>query len=329
MKVQLGRPVTYAKLHLEFLETGHLLASFQTQGRPFRIVRLLPDLVLVQVRLAVGVVLQLQGPDGRQARRSEVGEEPIEDGLRADDECDLLVEEMMGFLMDLLAREEHRCQTGQRFDFWPLGESSVSTSWPARTSRSLHIFRVAQRGFRLFAFWTPRGETAVSAEWKDLEDVLSKGVIIYLDTQLSRELEEWESFAKLLLMKAIGLGTLGVGGLAVRTLAIGMLATSVSGVGRFGVGILAVHVGAAEIVANGNLAIGVLAVNDLANGSLAHGILAVGVFALQRTSLESFLSHRCVQVIVESSNDIRVKAKKTRGGSSVWKKDGWKSMAFR
>lgn len=139
-EVQLGRPVVDAKLHLELLEAGHLLARFQTQGRPLRVVLLLPDPVLHQIGLAMGVVLQLQAADGGQARWTEIGEESLKDGLRADDKSDLLIEKVMSFLMDLFARQEQSCQPRLGFDLWPFGESSVGTAWLGRATSSCKRF---------------------------------------------------------------------------------------------------------------------------------------------------------------------------------------------
>ncbi len=343
MEVQLGRPVADAKVDLELLETGHFLASFETQSGPLRVVIVLPDRVLRQIGLAIGVMLQLQGPDGGQAWGAEVDEESMKDGLRADDKCDLLIEEMMSFPMDLLACQEHGCQTGQGLEFWPHGRSSIRTPctlWLERATSSFKRFRAAQRRFGLLAPWIPRRETAAFTEWKDLEDVLFEVIVVYLDTELSRELKKWKDFEELGWMRGIKLDNLGVGGLAGSTLVNGLLVTWVSAVDRFAVdrfavdgfiddgfavsvlvegihavGVLVEGVHAVDSLANDDLAIGLLSIdtltaNHLTHGSLAHSILAVGIFVLHRTSIDPFLPHPGdLRVILESSDDTRVKAK--------------------
>lgn len=115
--------------------------------------------------------------------------------------------------------------------------------------------------------------------------MLSEGIVVYFDPQLSRELEEREDFEELGMEGAIGLETFGVVGLAV------LLAIDWSATGVFAAGVLAVGVSAVGVSADGNLAIGVLAANDLGHGSLAVNVLAVGVFALQGTFLNTFLHH--------------------------------------
>lgn len=140
LEVQLGRPIVDGKLHLELLEAGHLVARFQTQGRPFRIVLLLPDPVLIQIGLAMGVVLQLQAADGGQARRTEIGKESLKDGLRADDKSDLLIQKVMSFPVDLFARQKQSCQPRLGFDFWPFGESFVGMAWLGRATSSRKRF---------------------------------------------------------------------------------------------------------------------------------------------------------------------------------------------
>lgn len=268
--------------------------------------------MLVQIRLAIGVVLQLQGPDGGQAWRAEIDEESMQDGLRADDECDLLIEEVMGFPMDLFAREEQSCQPRQGFGFGPLGESFISTPWPGRATSGFERFRVAERGFGLLAPWIPRSETATFTEGKDFEDVLAKGIVVYLDTELSRELKEWKDFKELGWMSAFRLDNLGVGGFAVSTLVNSNLATWVSAVDRFAVnalavdvhavgnlaiGILALEVRAVDILAVGVRTVKILAIGFLAAANLTHCSLPVGDFTvdilpLHRPSLDSFLPHR-------------------------------------
>jgi len=248
----------------------------------------------------------------------------MQDGLRADDECDLLIEEVMGFPMDLFAREEQSCQPRQAFGFGPLGESFISTPWPGRATSGFERFRVAEGGFGLLAPWIPRSETATFTEWKDFEDVLSKGIVVYLDTQLGRELKEWKDFEKLGWLSAFRLETLGVCGFAVSTLVNGILATWVSAVDRFAVDVLAVDVHAVDILAVGVrtakiLAIGFLAVNTLLHGTLPVGNFTVDILPLHRPSLDSFLAHR--SGFFQSnprkfgSDDMIVKANKTRGGS--------------
>lgn len=120
--------------------------------------------------------------------------------------------------------------------------------------------------------------------------MLSEGIVVYFDPQLSRELEEREDFEELGMEGAIRLETLGVVGLAV-LLAIDWSGTGVFAAGVLAVGVSAVGVSAVGVSADGNLAIRVLAANDLGPGSLAVDVLAVGVFCLQGTFLNTLLHH--------------------------------------